>query len=222
MKLSPDALEVYLVRHGESEGNRSGVYQGQADYPLTPLGQDQALLLARHFYSRAVRPSAIYTSPLSRAVETARILAKTLNGPLPEEEDRLKEIDVGPLSRMTPAEALEKWPDEMERFSRGTSLGEMIEGCETWLDVQQRAGDAFEAIRTASPTGTLILVSHAALLVNMHKALLGVPASRRLIFRVPNTGYSRLYLDREMVWLMELAVAPHLQSRIIDESRSGP
>jgi broad specificity phosphatase PhoE len=62
---------ITFLRHGESEGNLSGVIQGQSDYPLTQAGIEQANRLAVYWKSEAVSFNRIISSPLLRASETA-------------------------------------------------------------------------------------------------------------------------------------------------------
>ena len=90
--------DLYILRHGETEWNRTGRWQGRLDSPLTPLGEAQAreqgLLLA----DLALDPEqvALYVSPQGRAARTAEIVAEVAGwtGPI-RTDDRLREIDVG-------------------------------------------------------------------------------------------------------------------------------
>src|SRR5207244_1461401 len=70
MQLHPARL--YLVRHGETDWNRERRFQGTSDIPLNELGRAQSRALAQRLTD--ARLDAVYTSPLSRAVETARIV----------------------------------------------------------------------------------------------------------------------------------------------------
>ena len=67
---------LILIRHGETDWNVDGRYQGQADPPLNDKGLAQAQLLAQEL--RGVKIDVLYTSPLSRALQTAQILADSL------------------------------------------------------------------------------------------------------------------------------------------------
>jgi probable phosphoglycerate mutase len=62
---------VYLIRHGETDWNLDGRWQGHSDVPLNPAGRQQALLLARRLADEGVRFNALYSSDLSRAWDTA-------------------------------------------------------------------------------------------------------------------------------------------------------
>lgn len=97
---------LYLVRHGESEANVAGVLQGQTHGALTATGRDAAARLGRALASLSVaeRPTAIFTSDLRRAVETAEIIAKAL-GATPQLLPAAREWNVGVLDGL-PAAAL--------------------------------------------------------------------------------------------------------------------
>ncbi len=95
-------MEVYLIRHGESEGNVLGVFQGWADYPLSERGRTQALMAREKL--NGVRFDRIYASDTARAAETAGLI-------FPEEKDnilytgKLRETCCGSLDELTPAQA---------------------------------------------------------------------------------------------------------------------
>lgn len=100
---------IYLIRHGETAWNRAGRWQGHADIPLTDEGRQQAGALARRLRDEGVRLDHIYASDLSRAFETAQILAQALTMPLHPLPD-LREIDVGGWSGLTRAEIIGRFP----------------------------------------------------------------------------------------------------------------
>jgi broad specificity phosphatase PhoE len=100
---------LLLVRHGESTWNAQGIWQGQADPPLSRLGERQAAAAA----AALVDPvAAIHTSDLARARRTAEILATHLGLPPSEVrlDARLRERDAAAWSGLTRAEIEERWP----------------------------------------------------------------------------------------------------------------
>ena len=99
---------IVLVRHGETDWNRERRFQGHADTPLNEAGRRQALELADAL--RDERLCAVYTSPLQRASETARIVAGEL-GLEARELEALREIDVGDWQGMTLDEVKVQFPD---------------------------------------------------------------------------------------------------------------
>lgn len=99
----------FLIRHGETEWNRAGRWQGMADVPLSTLGRAQAQALAQRLADERFTVDYVYSSDLSRAWETAQIVAQRLDlavQPLPA----LREIDVGAWSGLTRAQIVEQFP----------------------------------------------------------------------------------------------------------------
>jgi len=102
---------VWLIRHGESQGNMERRVQGWADYPLTDLGRRQATLLAE----RLARPGSrtpvreVIASPLGRAAETAQIIGRALALPV-RFDARLKEYNFGPLNGLVHEEIVARFP----------------------------------------------------------------------------------------------------------------
>src|SRR3954449_1914254 len=97
---------LLLVRHGQSEWNAVGRWQGQADPPLTELGREQARLAARSLGAL----DAIFASDLQRATETALIISNALGvGPVVIDPD-LRERDAGEWSGLTRSEIEEQYP----------------------------------------------------------------------------------------------------------------
>ena len=86
---------IYLIRHGETESNRKGVFRGRLDIPLSQNGREQAVDLSRDFENIAV--NLVYTSPLQRAVETAETV---FPGHIPVKEKWLNNLDLGKWSGM--------------------------------------------------------------------------------------------------------------------------
>lgn len=117
---------IVLVRHGETDWNSERRFQGHADTPLNAVGRAQAGTLACGLATEQF--TALYTSPLRRASETARIIGGAL-GLDPVESDALKEVDVGSWSGLTVAEVQERFPDGFSRWIDWR--------CEGWEDGEQ-------------------------------------------------------------------------------------
>ncbi|MBA3789402.1 histidine phosphatase family protein [Patescibacteria group bacterium] len=88
-------VKIYLARHGQDEDNAAGILNGRRDAPLTPLGLEQAKVLAQTIQDRNLDITKIYSSPLQRAYETAVIVADTLQIEIPQKTDLLIERDFG-------------------------------------------------------------------------------------------------------------------------------
>lgn len=112
---------IYLLRHGETEFNAAGRYQGRVDSPLTPLGRAQAAragaTLAAALAGRPVPP--LWVSPLGRAVATAEIVRAALDAPPPIRLDpRLQEVGMGRWDGLTAEEIDAGWPGARKRHPK--------------------------------------------------------------------------------------------------------
>lgn len=93
---------LYLVRHGETEFNRSGRFQGHMDSALTSVGRDQAHAVGRKLWHHLNGCKfLLLSSPLGRAKSTAQIIQSHMGGSEIQFDDRLAEIDIGDWSGMT-------------------------------------------------------------------------------------------------------------------------
>jgi len=102
---------IVLARHGETDWNRERRYQGHADTPLNEAGRQQAVVLADALRDEGL--TAVYTSPLRRAAETANIVARRL-GLEAEELEALREIDVGDWQGLTVDEVKTRFPERLD------------------------------------------------------------------------------------------------------------
>ena len=103
-------MRIIFVRHGESEGNLQGKIQGREDYCLSPSGVRQAKKLKNYFYNQKLVISHLYSSPLKRAFETAKILSELWEIEI-KSESGLQEYDMGRLSGADKETLEEKIPE---------------------------------------------------------------------------------------------------------------
>ena len=107
---------IYLARHGQTDWNAQRRWQGHADPPLNEQGRAESRALAAALAGRDI--TALVASDLSRARETAEIVGAAL-GVEVELDPRLREVDVGEWSGLTPAEVEERFPEGMARRRAG-------------------------------------------------------------------------------------------------------
>jgi broad specificity phosphatase PhoE len=118
---------ILLARHGETDWNREGRFQGHADPPLNETGRAQAAELAAEL--GGIRFAAVYSSPLRRALETAELVAAA-HGLGPVAIDALREVDVGSWQGLTRAEVGVRFPEQLSRwldYAQGWEDGESYE-----------------------------------------------------------------------------------------------
>jgi probable phosphoglycerate mutase len=141
---------LYLIRHGETDWNLAGRWQGHADVPLNALGRAQSRRLAARLLAEGARFDAIYSSDLLRAWETAQALEAQL-GIAPQPLVDLREIDVGAWSGLTGAEAAARDPDLIARLESGEDVPRGGSG-ERFVELYQRVVSAAERLACISAT----------------------------------------------------------------------
>ena len=153
-----------LIRHGQSEWNAEGRWQGQADPPLSELGVHQARAAA----DGVGMVDAIVSSDLERAAMTAAIIAEGIGvGPVLTDE-RLRERHAGPWQGLTRAQINEQYPGYLDN-------GQRPKGYESDEAVTERAIDALEEWRLAGDT--VLVITHGGLIGALEKSL-GAPWER--------------------------------------------
>jgi broad specificity phosphatase PhoE len=144
---------ILLARHGETEWNRIGRWQGHADPPLNETGRRQAAELAERLAQDGI--SAIYASDLRRASETAQVVGERL-GLVVHEDPQLREIDVGSWSGLTRPEVEARFPNGFARWQ----AGEIGHDGETREELTERVVAAVDRIARAHPGETVLVVTH--------------------------------------------------------------
>ncbi|WP_447973678.1 histidine phosphatase family protein [Nitrospira sp. Kam-Ns4a] len=193
---------LYLVRHGETDWNRSGQIMGERPVPLNETGERQARRLAGHVAGLAIR--ALCSSPVARARQTAEILAARLH--LPVTEDRgLTEIGLGEWEGLF-------WRDLPDEITRRNLYAAPEETCppggETLRAVQERAVAAVERVLAREPDGPILCVSHADVVraIVAHYSGLSLRLSRQL--RVDHASLTGLSLHDGAAELLVLNYVP--------------
>jgi broad specificity phosphatase PhoE len=182
---------IFLARHGESDWNVAKRFQGHSDRPLTERGRQQAHALADLVASQEI--DAVYTSPLSRARETAEIVAaRTRLEPvaLPE----LREVDTGSWSGLSRADVEARFP---EGFTRWRSGGSGWEDGESYEEMAERVIGALRTIAEDHPDGRVLVISHGGPIRAIHAAAEGVAIRdyRRLRPVEPNARLSSVAVE---------------------------
>lgn len=184
-------MRVVFVRHGESEGNASGIAQGRLDFGLTPLGLRQAEVTAKALAASGFRPGRVISSPLRRARETADLIADALGLPL-ERDEALAEYDIGEASGLSGAEIRARFPGVASAWARGERPE--IPGEEGREVFHARVTGFLERMREAN--GDVIAVAHGGVLNAICHIVLGIDHRRPGVFRVENCSISEVITDR--------------------------
>jgi probable phosphoglycerate mutase len=148
----------YLIRHGETEWNLTGRWQGHTDVPLNALGRAQAQRLAERLRAERIHFEALYSSDLQRAWQTAQALTEAL-GVATQALPALREIDVGGWSGLTHPQVVARDPELIARLESGEDLPRGGDG-ERFVDLHQRVVSAVEQLAADHPGARLALITH--------------------------------------------------------------
>lgn len=194
-----------LVRHGRTDANASGHWQGQTDSGLNALGRRQAADLAAWYGEFGF----VYASPLGRAYQTAETLA---TGSKLAAHSGLVELGMGAWEGHTRDEIVAGWPELWDRIYEQNEDLPRGESGETWAGMQQRVSAAIEEVVADRPQGHVGIVSHGAAIRSHVSGILGLDHAARRKLGVPaNTSVSHVVIEDGRRVLADYNVAPHLE-----------
>ena len=148
-------MHLLILRHGQSEWNAHGKWQGQADPPLTKLGEQQALSAAQQLLHTGERFDRIVSSDLRRAHRTAEIIASILGKESVTTHSEFRERAAGIWQGLTRSEIEASWPNAIEERR-------WPEGYESDDSVISRVMPGLE--RLAQNNNRVLLIGHAGLI----------------------------------------------------------
>ena len=192
-------MQVYVVRHGQTEWNVAGLLQGSSDVALTEAGRQQARETAAALAEVVPAGATVVTSPLSRAHDTAVAIARELSGAATVDE-RLRERDYGVWEGITPAERESGWPDEVRAWREHGDPD--IPGFERHDTVRTRMVEAIEEWADAV-AGPLVVVSHGSSARVGMQGLLGLSLTHRTLANLGNAAWSQLTRRARGDWTLE-------------------
>jgi broad specificity phosphatase PhoE len=182
------ARRIVFWRHGRTDWNAAGRFQGQSDVMLDEVGVAQAAAAAEHLAQ--LEPSVILSSDLVRAVATARPLADATGLPIVQDEG-LRETFVGVWEGMHRADIEREHTDDLQQWIAGTNVRPGLHG-ETRTEVATRVRAAVDrGLDLTAPGQTLVCVTHGAAAMSGIAALLDLPLEHWPVFSVmPNCSWS--------------------------------
>jgi broad specificity phosphatase PhoE len=165
---------LLLLRHGFTDWNAEGRYQGQADPPLNAAGREQADCLAERLAGRGIL--AIYSSDLQRARQTAEIVSRKL-GLCVSVDRHLREISQGEWEGMLVAEIISHYPAEWSRREVDPTCFSPPGG-ESVLQVARRLRQTADEIARQHPAGSVLVISHGLAIATLRCQACGLPLER--------------------------------------------
>ena len=177
-------MEILALRHGQSEWNAEGRWQGQADSPLTALGEQQALVAATQLLKSGEIFDTIASSDLQRAQRTAEIIAEIVGDGVVELRAEFRERAAGGWQGLTRSEieTLSPGAIEQQRWPEGYESDQSV------------IGRVIPAIRELAKTSDrLLIVAHSGLIRALDRASNALPAS------IPNLSGRRYHFNKQLL-----------------------
>lgn len=159
-------MKIYMIRHGQTDWNKQGIFQGQEDIELNDTGREEARICGSAFQNKQIQ--RIWSSPLKRAKETADLIAEKIGLPLETVmiKHNLKERDFGKLSGQ---------PYEMHHEYEALGIDVMLED---FTALQNRVEESLREIIQEHGDEDIIVVSHGATINGfLHKITEGTHGS---------------------------------------------
>ena len=208
--IKSSGTRILLIRHGETDWNRIHRFQGRSDLPLNQKGREQARALALALKDEHI--TAIHSSPLVRALETARLIkAFHPSSPLFEEEG-LMEMDLGDFEGMEALHWASQYPDFRKNWEKDPASVTMPGG-ESLQEVQTRVIDTLEHItQHYSPESTLLICSHNFVIIAILCYALEISFDRFRECRQETAALNILYKHRQQFRVELVNERSHLKN----------
>lgn len=180
-------MSVFILRHGQSEGNARNTYQGRLDFPLSPQGEKQAKAAGE--WLSQFKPEIMLASPMQRARRSAEIAAEAAGISAIEYADMLIELDTGVFSGLDSDTVARKYPEIWNEFLARS--WDAVPGAESSSMLYARALCVWQKILELGRQGTsrIVCMTHGGLVQWLLKSTMGVHSWMPL-FPMSNCGIS--------------------------------
>jgi alpha-ribazole phosphatase len=203
-----DKKRVLLIRHGQTDWNVQGRWQGTIQVPLNAVGIEQAHALAAHLKDRPI--SAIFSSDLIRASQTANILGEAVKVEV-QEDPRWRELNLGVFQGLTYPEINSRYPKEFSE-SQANYMGYIVPQGESRQMMQDRAYEAFTEIIEREKGEEIAVVSHGGTIRILLLKLFGADHDAIMKTSVQNTSVTVVETDGITHQLLQAAATHHLEA----------
>lgn len=182
---------ILLIRHGETEWNKQGRFQGSTDIPLSDTGYEQARLLSAQLADKHL--AAVWSSPLRRALDTARAVAAPHRLPVKQHRD-LREIEMGQWEGLTIPQVEARWGEEFANWRHDPLAAPAPPGGEQYRDFQTRCIGALDDVAGQyDPEQQIAVVCHGGVIKAVLAGILELPwRPRRGVLWFMNCSITRL------------------------------
>ena len=208
---------IIAVRHGETAWNVDARIQGQLDVGLNETGRWQARRVGEALAGEEI--SAVYSSDLGRAHETAQSIAETTGIPVVSDEG-LRERSFGMFEGKTFDEIHEAWPDHAQNWRKRIPEWEPPQGGESLLQLRARVTRTLEDLASRHPGELIVVVAHGGVLDTLYRLATGQEVNSPRTWQLPNGAINRLLWTPEGLTLVGWSDTQHLENEPTDENTS--
>ena len=203
-------VRLVIVRHGYSLYNKEKRFTGQADIPLTEIGIEEARLTA-DYVLKQYQIDAIYSSDLSRAVDTAKPIAEALGLPI-HTTDQLRELNVGVWQDMLFEDVYTDYYKEYQYYKEHPDQGRAGVNGECFTELQKRALSAIAQIVAENEGKTVLVTSHGGTIRSLRCAWMGIALKDMYtIAHVPNASVTEVIFEEGKPQIVVAGYAEHLK-----------
>ena len=193
-----ERTQVIIVRHGETEWNIANIRQGHLDSPLSEDGIAQAKALARRLMRE--RFSALYSSDLGRAMQTARIIAEATGHEIVS-DPRLRERHLGIFQGLSSDEIKEKHPEEY-KLHRSLGPDYVIPSGESVRQQVARNLAYLNEIAAKHLGETIVVITHGGVLSGLFRHTFSIPFEAPRRFEFTNAGLN-VFVYEQGSWFLQ-------------------
>jgi probable phosphoglycerate mutase len=212
-----EATRIIAVRHGETAWNVDARIQGQLDVGLNDTGRWQARRLGEALASEAI--SAVYSSDLGRARQTAQSIAECTGIPVIDEEG-LRERSFGLFEGKTFDEIRETWPDQAHNWRKRIPEWAPPQGGESLIQLRERVTRTMHALASRHAGGQIVVVAHGGVLDTLYRIATGQEINSPRTWELPNGAINRLLWTPDGFTLVGWSDTQHLDNGAADENTS--
>ena len=210
-----EATRIIAVRHGETSWNADSRIQGQKDIELNETGRWQASRVGKALKGEKI--SAVYSSDLGRAHETAKPIAEAAGiAVIPNEG--LRERSFGIFEGKTFDEIRETWPDHAHNWRKRLPEWAPPEGGESLLQLRARVTQTMQDLAARHPGEQIVVVAHGGVLDTLYRVATGQEVNSPRTWQLPNGAINRLLWTPQGFTLVGWSDTQHLDDESSDQN----
>ncbi|MDD7794988.1 alpha-ribazole phosphatase [Clostridium sp. 'White wine YQ'] len=180
-------MKILLIRHGETEGNYKGLYQGRSEYGLNEEGKKQAIKLGELLKDYNI--SKVYCSPQKRCIETLELMNKKFRDIVFSEE--LREIDFGKWEGLNYKEIEKLFPGEWKNFIADYSSFTFPKG-DSFKDFYYRCNSFLDKLKNEKDNEVILIVTHGGVIRALFSGILSLGLKGFYIVNPMQGAYSEI------------------------------